>query len=111
MRNDHANSRWAAPRLLGIAALLLGALIVMLISYSGGASAAPGDADLAITKTDSPDPVVQGNSLTYTITVTNNNGPLAATNVVVTDNLPANSDIDFGSATSTAGAVTGPVTP
>lgn len=103
MHNHYANSRWGAPRLLGIAALLLGILTAMLINYSGGASAAPGDADLSITKTDSPDPVVQGNNLTYTITVTNN-GPLAATNVVVTDNLPAKSDIDFVSATSAAGS-------
>src|SRR5829696_2400199 len=103
MHNDHATSRSGAPRRLGIAALLLGILVVMLISYSGGASAAPGDADLSISKTDSPDPVVQGNNLTYTITVTNN-GPLAATNVVVTDNLPAKSDIDFVSATSPAGS-------
>ena len=45
-------------------------------------------ADLAITKTDSPDPVVAGGLLTYTINVTNN-GPADATEVVVTDTLPA----------------------
>jgi uncharacterized repeat protein (TIGR01451 family) len=103
MHNDYANSRRGAPPRLGIAALLLGILIAMMIAFSGGASAAPGDADLSITKTDSPDSVVQGNNLTYTITVTNN-GPLAATNVVVTDNLPAKSDVDFVSATSAAGS-------
>jgi uncharacterized repeat protein (TIGR01451 family) len=101
MRIDYASSRWHAPRLLGIAALLLTILVVMLVSNSGGASAAP-PADLSITKTDSPDPVVQGNNLTYTIRVTNG-GPNPATNVVVTDNLPAGSDVDFVSATSTAG--------
>jgi uncharacterized repeat protein (TIGR01451 family) len=73
-----------------------------MLASSGGATAAPGDADLSITKTDSPDPVLQGNNLTYTITVTNN-GPLGATNVVVTDNLPASPDIDFVSATSPSG--------
>jgi len=103
MHNDYANSRWGAPRRLGIGALLLGILIAMMVAFSGGASAAPGDADLSITKTDSPDSVVQGNNLTYTITVTNH-GPLAATNVVVTDNLPAKSDVDFVSATSAAGS-------
>jgi uncharacterized repeat protein (TIGR01451 family) len=103
MHNDYANSRRGAPRRFGIAALLLGILIAMMIAFSGGASAAPGDADLSITKTDSPDSVVQGNNLTYTITVTNH-GPLAATNVVVTDNLPAKSDVDFVSATSAAGS-------
>jgi uncharacterized repeat protein (TIGR01451 family) len=44
--------------------------------------------DLAITKTDAPDPVVAGSNLTYTITV-ENLGLAAATNVVVTDTLPA----------------------
>src|SRR6185436_12898559 len=44
-------------------------------------------AELAITKTDSPDPVVSGSNVTYTIVVTNN-GPGLAQSVVVTDNLP-----------------------
>ena len=35
----------------------------------------------------SPDPVITGNDLTYTVTVTNN-GPDPATSVTVTDNLP-----------------------
>jgi uncharacterized repeat protein (TIGR01451 family) len=103
MRIDQAKSRSGAPRLIGFAAILLAILVTVMVAYSGGATAAPGDADLSITKTDSPDPIVKGNLLTYTITVTNN-GPLAATNVVVTDNLPAPSDIDYVSATTTAGS-------
>ena len=102
MRIDHAESRPGAPRLIGFGAILLAILVAIMVAYSGGATAAPGDADLSITKTDSPDPIVKGNNLTYTITVTNN-GPLAATSVVVTDNLPDSSDIDYVSATSTAG--------
>jgi uncharacterized repeat protein (TIGR01451 family) len=46
-----------------------------------------GQADLTLTKTDSPDPVSAGGDLTYTITVTNK-GPDAAASVVVTDTLP-----------------------
>lgn len=45
-------------------------------------------ADLSITKVGSPDPVTAGSQLDYTITVTNN-GPSTATNVVVSDTLPA----------------------
>ena len=102
MRINQANSRWNAPRLLALSAVLLGSLVLVLMASSGGAAAAPGPTDLSITKTDSPDPVIRGNNLTYTIRVTNN-GTNDATNVVVTDNLPASSDIDFVSSSTTAG--------
>jgi uncharacterized repeat protein (TIGR01451 family) len=46
------------------------------------------EADLAVAITDSPDPVQSGQDLTYLITVTNN-GPDAATNVVMTKRLDA----------------------
>ena len=48
----------------------------------------PPEADLAITKTATPDPVSAGAELTYTLTVTNN-GPNAAQNAQVQDDLPA----------------------
>jgi uncharacterized repeat protein (TIGR01451 family) len=44
-------------------------------------------ADLAISKTAAPDPVITGSNLTYTITITNN-GPDAAESVIVNDILP-----------------------
>ncbi|MEO7099627.1 MAG: DUF11 domain-containing protein, partial [Luteolibacter sp.] len=45
-------------------------------------------ADLQITLSDSPDPVIAGTNLTYTVQVANN-GPLAAENVSIGDILPA----------------------
>ncbi len=45
-------------------------------------------ANLAVLKTASPEPVIAGNDLTYTIVVTNN-GPSDAQSVTVTDALPA----------------------
>jgi uncharacterized repeat protein (TIGR01451 family) len=68
---------------IGLAAGLLIAAIVA----DAGSAAQPGTANLKITKTDSPDPVRVGASLTYTIGV-ENVGPSPATGVVVTDNLP-----------------------
>ena len=56
-------------------------------------------ADLSITKVDTPDPVFVGETLTYTITVTNA-GPRDATELVVTDTLPAG--VTFISASGTS---------
>ena len=60
-------------------------------------------ADLAVTLTDSPDPVRLGSLVTYTITVVNN-GPATATGVVVADTLP--NLIEAGEATATQGTCT-----
>ena len=60
-----------------------------------------GAADLSLTKTDSPDPVVAGTNLTFTMTVTNN-GPSAANNVVISDLLP--STLSVVSVTGSGGA-------
>ena len=49
------------------------------------------DVDLRLDKTDTPDPVIVGQLLTYTLTVTNATpGTGFATNVTVVDTLPAN---------------------
>jgi uncharacterized repeat protein (TIGR01451 family) len=67
-------------------------------------AAPPPAADLSITKTDSPDPVIVGNNITYTIAVTNN-GPNSATGVIVSDTLPAG--VTFVSATPSQGSCSG----
>ncbi|MGB7922169.1 MAG: hypothetical protein WCF57_02870, partial [Pyrinomonadaceae bacterium] len=56
-------------------------------------------ANLSVTKTDSPDPVTAGNNLTYTITLTNN-GPSDAQTLQLTDNVPT--DTTFVSFTAPA---------
>lgn len=57
-------------------------------------------ADLVITKSATPDPVVAGNNLTYTIRV-ENCGPSAAINVSVSDPIPVGTT--FVSASQTSG--------
>ncbi|MCC6345056.1 MAG: SBBP repeat-containing protein [Bryobacterales bacterium] len=63
-------------------------------------------ADLSINKLGGPNPVVTGSDLTYTLTVANQ-GPDAAPNVVVTDNLPAS--LTFTSCAASGGGVCGGV--
>lgn len=57
-------------------------------SSSGAVTLAPPDADLNVTKTTTSTQAFTGSNITYTITVANA-GPSTATNVVVTDTLPA----------------------
>jgi uncharacterized repeat protein (TIGR01451 family) len=58
--------------------------------------------DLSVTKTDSPDPVSAGNTLTYSLSVQNGGGD--ATGVTLTDTLPAG--VTFVSATPSQGSCT-----
>jgi uncharacterized repeat protein (TIGR01451 family) len=83
--------------------LALGALALAVLN-APAANTAPGDvADLSIAKSDSPDPVLVDGLLTYTIQV-GNLGPQAATEVVVTDDLP--SHVTFVSASASSGTCT-----
>lgn len=64
--------------------------------------AGPAQADLAVTKNASPDPIAsRGPELTYVVTV-QNNGPDVATGVTLTDTLPID-DVTFVSATPSNG--------
>jgi uncharacterized repeat protein (TIGR01451 family) len=90
--------RYWIPLLTMLAAALCVAAVGVAAPAKTGSSA-----DLKITKTDSPDPVSLGSTLTYTIQV-ENLGPDAATGVVVTDSLPK--EVDYVSATSTQGKCT-----
>jgi uncharacterized repeat protein (TIGR01451 family) len=65
------------------------------------------NADLRITKSDSPDPVNAGEELFYTLTVTND-GPDVASAITVTDTLP--SQVDFVTSTIPCTHVSGTVT-
>ena len=62
--------------------------------------ASPTQADVAITKTASPDPVDQGTNLSYTLQITNN-GPAAAQSVTVADPIPG--EVTFASVSTTQG--------
>ena len=64
----------------------------------------PTSADLSLTKTASPNPGQTGVTLSYRIIATNN-GPAAATNVMVADTLPPG--VSFVSATTTQGNCNG----
>ncbi|HVM74503.1 MAG TPA: C25 family cysteine peptidase [Candidatus Saccharimonadales bacterium] len=63
--------------------------------------ASPTQASVTIVKTASPEPVNQGTTLTYTITV-KNAGPAAAQNVIVTDAIPG--EVSYTSSLSSMGS-------
>ena len=94
--------RRLASRCLPAAVLLICAIAFV----TSGSAAEPGSANLKIAKSDSPDPVRVGASLTYTIGV-ENLGPDSATGVTVTDNLPKGVDVISASGPSGACAVQG----
>lgn len=70
--------------------------------WSNGLSfTVPPSADLALTMSDSPDPVAPGNDVTYILVVTNG-GPDGAQSAVLTQNLPAG--VTYVSATPSVGS-------
>ncbi|MFI6519094.1 COG1361 S-layer family protein [Spirillospora sp. NPDC050679] len=71
----------------GTTALLLAAAVAAPEAAGAPPRRAARDADLKVTKTVSPDPMVIGAQAVYTVTVTNG-GDRAASDVTVTDTLP-----------------------
>ncbi len=63
------------------------ALVGLGLLFTATPAAADPGADLSVTKTDSPDPVVATGNVTYSITVANA-GPDAATDVALSDTTP-----------------------
>jgi uncharacterized repeat protein (TIGR01451 family) len=94
-RGDHYDEGgrlrfWAAAAALAAA----GAAVALMVATGGAGNAnasAVDPADLSLTKSDSPDPVVENAVLTYTLAV-ENAGPDSATSVVVSDDLPSQVD-------------------
>jgi uncharacterized repeat protein (TIGR01451 family) len=72
---------------LAAGAILAGTLALAVLA-AGGASAAVGATDLSLTKADTADPVIVGDSFAYVITV-KNTGANDAGDVIVTDTLPS----------------------
>jgi len=66
-------------------------------SYVNYGEQPPQAADLSVAKSDSPDPVIAGNTLSYSVTATNN-GPGEATDVQITDQWPPELRLDSYSA-------------
>ena len=93
----------SAFKSLGISFFLLAVLIGLFSSNRLAVRAEPLAVDVSITKTDSPDPALIGNRLTYSIIV-RNVGTAPAKLGIVTDTLPAS--VTFASVTTTKGVCT-----
>lgn len=91
-------------RALGAATLAASALLAGGVALPRAQE--PSEADLAVSKSDNPDPVVVGAPLTYTIQVINR-GPNPALGVRLTDKLPQTLDGVGASTTQGACAVSG----
>jgi len=104
---NRATVQTATPGLVnGAAVVAKGSEVKVAVVYShivdvaSVTSTVVSSADLTITKTAPPGPIVAGSTLTYSIAATNN-GPSAATDVMIDDPLPA--AVTFLAATPSTG--------
>jgi uncharacterized repeat protein (TIGR01451 family) len=75
-----------------LACLCGAALALHVAAADAETTAVDPSADLSVTQTDSPDPAVTEDEITYTVVV-ENSGPDTATEVVATDTLPAGTSL------------------
>ena len=86
--SEYTDNGWYADFITGSTSYALKTVMKSVRCVRGGREGALGESDLSLTTTDLPDPVVVGNPLIYTITVTNN-GPYDALGIILTNTLPA----------------------
>jgi uncharacterized repeat protein (TIGR01451 family) len=94
------SSRRRSSVAVAVGVLAVGALLAARLPATAPAQGTELSADLVLTKSDSPDPVMTGATLTYTVEV-RNEGPDPATGVSMTDDFPGG--VDFVSATPSTG--------
>ncbi len=82
-------SQSAPATITNMAVVAGGSDISPLNDTASDAASTASSADLAVTDSDSPDPVAAGSNITYTQVVTNS-GPSAADNAVYTTTVPTN---------------------
>lgn len=88
----HATAPFSLVAPLLAALLLATASLTVPQRLAAGEPTEPAEADIILSQSTEAETVAAGGQLTYTITVTNN-GPADATEVVVTDTLPANTTL------------------
>ena len=82
----------------------------LVLAFPAAVRAIPASADVSVTKEfNSPSPTFSGAFIDYTITIANN-GPTSASNIVLTDPLPANTTfVAYGTGASGVVCTTPPV--
>jgi uncharacterized repeat protein (TIGR01451 family) len=93
---SHRVLRHRVHLLGGVVLVVLALLLAAPAAQAQGPEDLP-DVDLSIDKTDDPDPVGEGEELTYSLTG-ENQGPLVATGVEIVDTLPPQVDFQDASA-------------